>query len=170
MKHFSSTAIIGMYSFRIVALATALLASMFCAAGAIDVFDFDNELERGRYLKLVAELRCPKCQNQNLADSNSQIAIDLRAEVARMVQEGLDDPDVKEYMVNRYGDFVLYNPPVQNNTLVLWWAPVLMGLIGLLVFGAIIYQRRKLQLSGEPEVDKPHEKNAAQSGTNQASE
>ncbi len=118
-------------------------------AGAIDVFEFKDESERARYMVLVDELRCPKCQNQNLADSNSQIAIDLRAEVARMVDEGLSDKDVKEYMVNRYGDFVLYEPPVQKNTLVLWWAPVLMVLIGLVVFASIIYQRRN---AGEPEL------------------
>lgn len=109
---------------------------------AIGAYDFESDDQRLRYQFLVHELRCPKCQNQNLSDSNSQIAIDLRDEVARMVLEGRPDDEIKNYMVSRYGDFVLYRPPVQSNTLVLWWAPVLMMGLGALIFFVIVLRRR----------------------------
>ena len=110
---------------------------------AIDAVQFKDEPTRLRFYHLVDELRCPKCQNQNLADSNSQIAIDLRREVARLVQEGGSDDEIKSFMVDRYGDFVLYRPPLQSNTLVLWWGPVGMLAIGVLVYLLILLSKRK---------------------------
>ncbi|MBX2858113.1 MAG: cytochrome c-type biogenesis protein CcmH [Cellvibrionaceae bacterium] len=109
-----------------------------------DVFEFANDEERVRFQALVAELRCPKCQNQNLADSNSQIAIDLRNEVYRMLKEQKSDEEIKDFLVDRYGDFVLYRPPVQSNTLVLWWAPAVMLGLGVLVFAFIVVQRSRV--------------------------
>ncbi|WNO07689.1 cytochrome c-type biogenesis protein [Teredinibacter sp. KSP-S5-2] len=109
----------------------------------VDVFDFDTDSQRLRYQDLAAELRCPKCQNQNLIDSNSQISADLRKEVVRLIKEGKSDREVKAYLVQRYGDFVLYKPPFQGNTLVLWWGPVFLLFLGLLVFVVIIVQRQK---------------------------
>lgn len=109
-----------------------------------DVFEFANDEERTRFQTLIAELRCPKCQNQNLADSNSQIAIDLRNEVYRMLKEHKSDKEIKVFLVNRYGDFVLYRPPVQSNTLVLWWAPAVMLGLGVLVFAFIVVQRSRV--------------------------
>ena len=123
--------------------------SLAVLSQAIDAYDFESELDRARYQYLVQELRCPKCQNQNLSDSNSAIAIDLRNEVARMIIERLDDDEIKEYMVNRYGDFVLYRPPVQNNTLVLWWGPVGMLLMGALIFLSIVLRRRAIAAQSE---------------------
>ncbi|WP_236074911.1 cytochrome c-type biogenesis protein [Teredinibacter purpureus] len=118
----------------------------------IDAYEFDSEVDRARYQRLAQELRCPKCQNQNLSDSNSAIAIDLRNEVARMIREGRSDSEIKTYMVNRYGDFVLYRPPIQNNTLVLWWAPAVMLFVGLCVFVVIAFRRRRLVDSGSGDV------------------
>jgi len=120
-----------------------LLANASSVYAAIDVLEFDSDQDRLRYQSLVAELRCPMCQNQNLADSNSQIAIDLRNEVYRLMNEKLNDDEIKTYLVNRYGDFVLYKPPVQNNTIVLWWAPVGMLAIGLVVFVMVIVKRSR---------------------------
>lgn len=108
---------------------------------AIDVHEFDSEEKSDRFQGLVQELRCPKCQNQNLADSNSQISIDLRDQVARLVSEGESDAAVKEYMVERYGEFVLYKPPVEDSTLALWWGPGVMFGVAFLVFGLVIYKR-----------------------------
>jgi len=125
-------------------LLLAVIVGAVEARAAIDAYAFESESARVRYQVLVQELRCPKCQNQNLSDSNSAIAIDLRNEVARMITEGRTDPEIKEYMVNRYGDFVLYRPPVQKNTLVLWWAPVLMTIVGLSIFLVILLRRRRL--------------------------
>lgn len=109
----------------------------------VDVYDFDTDSQRLRYQGLAAELRCPKCQNQNLIDSNSQISADLRREVVRLIKEGKSDREIKAYLVQRYGDFVLYNPPIQGNTFVLWWGPVFLLLLGLVVFVVIIVQRQK---------------------------
>lgn len=123
------------------------------AAEPVSLHEFDNEVDRARYRLLVQELRCPKCQNQNLLDSNSEIAVDLRNQVARLVKEGRSDAEIKEYMVNRYGDFVLYRPPVQSNTLVLWWAPVIMLAAGALIFITIVVRRRKAEFGSESEAD-----------------
>lgn len=122
---------------------------------ALDVHEFDSESQRQRYQQLTFELRCPKCQNQNLADSNSQISIDLRAEVVRLLKEGKTDAEIKQYMVDRYGDFVLYNPPVQSNTLVLWWGPIIILLIGIVAFFVILSKRSRVNVlvDGEPDVD-----------------
>ncbi|WP_425507016.1 cytochrome c-type biogenesis protein [Teredinibacter haidensis] len=133
---------------RLTCISTALLFGLVSLAAvssqvAIDAYEFDSEPQRGRYQVLVQELRCPKCQNQNLSDSNSAIAIDLRNEVARMIRAGQTESEIKDYMVNRYGDFVLYRPPVQKNTLVLWWAPVIMLGVGVLVFATILVRRRR---------------------------
>lgn len=131
---------------------------LFCLLGILMVGDrlwasigtheFDTEAERERYQGLVHELRCPKCQNQNLSDSNSEIAVDLRDQVARMVHDGQSNEQIKEYMVNRYGDFVLYRPPVQNNTLVLWWGPLAMLVAGASIFLVTVLKRRKLAKNG----------------------
>ena len=110
-------------------------------ASAIDVHDFSSEENLQLYQKLSEELRCPKCQNQNLSGSNSQIAIDMRTEVARLVEEGMTEAEVKGFMVDRYGDFVLYRPPVQSNTMVLWVGPAVIFGIGIVIFAIILVRR-----------------------------
>ena len=123
--------------------------SLNAFAGAIDVYDFKTDSEHKRFQQLSYELRCPKCQNQNLSDSNSQIANDLKNEVARLIREGNTDREIKAFMVDRYGDFVLYNPPVQKNTMVLWWGPTVMLGLGLIVFIILIYQRSRSAAKNE---------------------
>ena len=115
-------------------------------------YGFVTAIQLQRYQALVFELRCPHCQNQNLADSDSQIAKDLRAEVVRLIKEGEKDDEIKDFMVARYGDFVLYRPPMQRNTLILWWAPFILLLIGALVFILIVYRRGK-QLTSRDDDD-----------------
>lgn len=128
-------------------LSVLLLAPL---AQAIDPVSFDDPKDLERYHQLTWELRCPKCQNQNLIDSNSQISVDLRREVAQLIEEGKTDKQIKQHMVSLYGDFILYRPPVQKNTLVLWAAPgVLLG-IGALIFAVIILRRSKVP---EDELD-----------------
>ncbi len=120
---------------------------------AIDVVEFDDAVERERFNQLTYELRCPKCQNQNLVDSNSQISQDLRREVARLIREGKNDGEIKTQMVALYGDFILYRPPVQSNTVVLWIGPVVMMALGILVFGVILIKRMKTEmLDDEDEI------------------
>jgi len=108
---------------------------------AIDHYAFANEELRARYTNLVKELRCPKCQNQNIADSNSPISMDLREQVFIQLSEGKSDPEIVQYMIDRYGQFIIYRPPVNGKTVVLWFAPVLFLAIGL--FTVFMLLRRK---------------------------
>ncbi|WP_245929118.1 cytochrome c-type biogenesis protein [Agarilytica rhodophyticola] len=129
-----------------------LLLSLICAAlpsMAVDVVEFDSPRDHERYQQLTYELRCPKCQNQNLIDSNSQISEDLRDEVVRLIKEGKTDSEIKEYMVSLYGDFILYKPPLQKNTIVLWAGPVLMLILGMCIFGVIIFKRSRMNEDDE---------------------
>lgn len=117
----------------LLALFFGCLASWLVIASPVDTYEFKDQVTKDRYQALVKELRCPKCQNQNLADSNSQIAIDLRAQVYTMLNEGKADSEIVNYMVARYGDFVLYRPQVSSLTYILWYGP-----IGLLLIGGVV--------------------------------
>ena len=117
----------------LLALFFGCLASWLVVASPVDTYEFKDQVTKDRYQALVKELRCPKCQNQNLADSNSQIAIDLRAQVYIMLNEGKADSEIVNYMVARYGDFVLYRPQVSSLTYILWYGP-----IGLLLIGGVV--------------------------------
>lgn len=114
-------------------IVSTLFFSFFVAAGPVDTYEFKNEQLRDRYQTLVKELRCPKCQNQNLADSNSQIAVDLRAKVYEMINENQSDDQIVDFMVSRYGDFVLYSPRVNKQTYILWFGPIVLFLIGVVI-------------------------------------
>ena len=117
------------------------------ALAAIDTYEFKDEGERQRFRQLTEELRCPKCQNQNIADSNAPIAMDLRREIYRMFAEGKSNAEIVEFLVDRYGDFVLYNPPLSSKTLLLWYGPAgLLGL-GVLTLGVIVWRRRRSAIS-----------------------
>lgn len=124
-----------------------LLCSLWLAVpalAAIDTHEFATEGERERYRKLTEELRCPKCQNQNIADSDAPIALDLREETYRlMTQEGLSNDQIVNFLVERYGDFVRYKPPMDKRTLVLWFGPFTLLGIGLLMLVVIVVRRRK---------------------------
>ncbi len=113
------------------------------AQAAIDAYEFKNEAERERYRTLVEELRCPKCQNQNIADSNAPIAMDLRREIYRMLEEGQTNEQIVDYLVARYGDFVRYKPPVNAKTLVLWYGPIALLVLGFGVLAFILIRRRR---------------------------
>ncbi|MBX2808248.1 MAG: cytochrome c-type biogenesis protein CcmH [Cellvibrionaceae bacterium] len=110
---------------------------------AIDVHTFETQSQRQRYHALIDELRCPKCQNQNLSGSNSQIAQDLRNEVHRLLVSGQSNTEIKQQMVARYGEFVLYKPLLKASTLVLWLLPLLLLVIALMILGLILRQRRQ---------------------------
>lgn len=95
-----------------------------------------------RYHALISELRCPKCQNQNLADSDAPIAEDLRGELQRLLNEGYSDEEILQFMTTRYGTFVLYKPPFENNTLLLWGLPAVLLLTGLLLLVFLLRRNR----------------------------
>jgi len=105
---------------------------------------FESQLQEDRFNQLTLELRCLVCQNQNLADSDAQLAHDLRAEVHEMLVAGNSNDEIKQFMVERYGDFVLYRPPVQTNTYLLWLGPLVILLIGAVVLRSNIKKRTAL--------------------------
>ncbi|MFP3516629.1 cytochrome c-type biogenesis protein [Pseudomonas sp. SIMBA_077] len=113
------------------------------AHAAIDTYEFANDAERARFRELTQELRCPKCQNQDLADSNAPIATDLRREIYRMLGEGKDNQQIIDFMVDRYGDFVRYKPALTGKTAVLWFGPLALLLGGVVVIGVIVGRRRR---------------------------
>jgi cytochrome c-type biogenesis protein CcmH len=96
-----------------------------------------------RLLELSNELRCLVCQNQTIADSNAELAVDLRREIRGMIQAGKTNPEIIDFMVVRYGDFVLYRPPVKGITLLLWGGPVALMLIGFFIMQRYLRQRAK---------------------------
>ena len=109
---------------------TALLFSSM-AFSAIDALNFTSPQQESDYHQLTQSLRCPQCQNNNIADSNATIAVDMRGKVFELLQEGKSKNDVVDYMVARYGNFVTYDPPMTASTLVLWIAPLLLVLLGV---------------------------------------
>lgn len=127
-----------------IGLTLALLISASQASAVIEILEFNTEAEKVRYQELIDELRCPKCQNQNLADSNAQIAIDLRNKVRELIDQGKSDEEIKDHLVARYGDFVLYRPEVKKETYVLWYGPfILLGFGALIVVIVLLNNRRK---------------------------
>lgn len=103
------------------------------AQAAIDAYSFDTDEQRDRYNALIDELRCPMCLNTNLAGSDAMIAQDLRREVHRLVVEGQSDEEILDFMYERYGDFILYEPRVTLRTVALWFGPLALLLLALLV-------------------------------------
>jgi cytochrome c-type biogenesis protein CcmH len=112
------------------------------AQAAIDAYQFRDEAERARYSELTRELRCPKCQNQDIADSNAPIAADLRKEIYRMLGEGRSNQQIIDFMVDRYGEFVRYKPELTSRTWLLWFGPAVLLIGGLVVIGVIVGRRR----------------------------
>ena len=109
----------------------------------IEVHQFKSQQQEQRYKTLINELRCLVCQNQNLADSNAELAQDLRKKVYNMVMEDKSDKQIHEYMVDRYGDFVLYRPPFKMRTYLLWTGPFLILATGLILLITYIHKRNK---------------------------
>lgn len=119
-----------------------LLAS--CLTSAEELLQFDTDAQRTLYNKLAAELRCPQCQNQNIADSNAIVAVDMRQKTYELVLQGQSQQQILQYMINRYGDFVHYQPPLNRVTVWLWLAPLLL-LLSLIAVG--LYRRRYVPAS-----------------------
>ncbi|WP_025120745.1 MULTISPECIES: cytochrome c-type biogenesis protein [unclassified Serratia (in: enterobacteria)] len=123
---------------RLITLLVAALLS-FSAAAAIDTYKFNSVEQEQQYRELTEQLRCPKCQNNSIADSNAIIASDMRTKVYELMMQGQDKQQVIDYMVARYGNFVTYEPPVTPATLILWVGPLLFVLIG----GAVVILRSR---------------------------
>ena len=123
---------------------TAAALVLACQALAKEPLIFMNPEQEARYNELTLELRCLVCQNQNLADSDAPLAQDLRKEIYDMMQAGQSNEEIKTFLVDRYGDFVLYKPPVKGNTLALWLAPAVLLLGGGLVVVLIVRKRTRM--------------------------
>lgn len=125
---------------------SVLLLFFFCGAllaQAIDPLPFKNHAEEVRFQHLTRQLRCLVCQNENLADSNADLARDLRHEVFQLMQTGKSDDEIKQYLVDRYSKFVLYDPPIEQSTLLLWFGPLLILLAGAAVVVATVRKRTR---------------------------
>jgi len=117
---------------------------------AIDTSEsFDDPEMQARYEKIVEEVRCLKCQNATLKDSPATLAADLRREIRRMVEEGMSDDEIFDFLVDRYGEFALYRPRASGRTLVLWVIPVLLLLGGAFLLANIVRQRMAMPIDDD---------------------
>jgi cytochrome c-type biogenesis protein CcmH len=126
-----------------------LLLGTHASFAAIEIHEFNNEVDRQRYQTFINEMRCPKCQNQNLSGSDSPIAMDLRKELYLMIEAGRSDQEIVNFMVERYGEFILYRPRLSPATILLWAAPVLFLIFGALLLWIIVRKRRSLSVDSE---------------------
>jgi cytochrome c-type biogenesis protein CcmH len=124
-----------------------LLPTIACA---IDALPFKDRAEEQRFQNLTRQLRCLVCQNESLADSSADLAKDLREEVFEQMREGKSDAEIKNYLTARYSDFVLYNPPLRGSTILLWFGPLLVLLIGAFVVFRIVRRRRAIPRTAPP--------------------
>jgi len=128
--------------FKIFLVAAALVLA--CQATAKEPLIFMNPEQEARYNELTLELRCLVCQNQNLADSDAPLAQDLRREIYNMMQAGRSNDEIKTFLVDRYGDFVLYKPPIKGNTLALWLMPAVLLTLGGVVVLLTVRKRTRM--------------------------
>jgi len=137
------------FAFRSAAVAVVLLCGSGIAPPSVhavmEPLKFESSSQESRYKALIAELRCLVCQNQNLADSNAELARDLRLLTYNMILSGSSDKDIVQFMVSRYGDFVLYRPPFKPSTALLWLAPLLFMAGGFFVLFRIFRWRKNIR-------------------------
>lgn len=126
-------------SFYFKVMTALLLLWSASVLGTENSYEFDSEAQRQSFLRLTAELRCPMCQNQNIADSDAMIAHDMRRKTYQLLRQGKTEQEVIDYMKDRYGNFVHYQPPVTAVTMWLWALPVLFAVCALL----FVVMRRK---------------------------
>jgi cytochrome c-type biogenesis protein CcmH len=135
-------------------------AAMPLASAAADaVPTAQDPVAASRAVKLSEKLRCLVCQNQSIAESNAELALDLRRQIHEQIAAGKSDDQIVDYMVARYGDFVLYQPPVKSTTVLLWAGPALLVLVGFFVLGRTLRARRRL--AAEPPLSAAEQERAA---------
>ncbi len=133
---------------RAFVLLLALLVSSTSTAIDTGVAFEDPEMQ-ARYENIISEVRCLVCQNQTIKDSNVFLAADLRREIRRMMTEGMSDAEIADFLVARYGDFVLYSPPKSGRTLILWITPALLLGVGGIVLVRVVRDRMKMPIDDE---------------------
>ena len=132
---------------------TLLLVLFSPLLWAIDPQEFSDAQEETRYWALIEELRCLVCQNQNLADSNAPLARDRRDQVLEQLKAGRSDDEIKDYLVDRYGDFVLYRPPVKPATWGLWFGPLVIVMLGAVIMALTLKRRQRLSAEALADPD-----------------
>lgn len=130
---------------RTIFVLLALLAVPGSLVAGMEEFDFSGNVDEDRFKSFIGEVRCLVCQNQSLADSDAELAHDLREEIYEQMQQGSGDIEIVDFLVSRYGDFVLYNPPVKPSTYLIWYGPFVLLLIGLAVLAFNLRQRGRQQ-------------------------
>jgi len=140
--------------------AAALCTGLFFIGGATLVADTARALDaygqiedpalQARYERIIQQLRCLVCQNESIADSNVELASDLRRQVREMLIAGKSDDAIFAFMTDRYGEFVRFNPPLEPKTLLIWGAPFIMLLVGVAIIYRVVRQRSRLPLDDEP--------------------
>ena len=126
--------------------AIVALVTCFTAWGKVEIIKFDDPAKRELYQTMIAELRCLVCQNQNLADSNAELAVDLRRRTRELIDQGKTRAEIADYMVARYGEFVLYRPPLNSANLLLWIGP---GVLLFIAIAVALFRRN----SRKPPID-----------------
>jgi len=116
---------------------------------AVEILEFSDPEQQERFTRLTEELRCLVCQNENLADSNADLAKDLKKEIYGMIQNGDSNKEIIDYLVARYGDFILFRPPFKATTYLLWLAPAIFLLIGFFFARSLLRQQKTQKLTGE---------------------
>ena len=134
-------------------LVAFLLFASMQAIAAIDVYEFESPEQEQRYRALIEELRCPKCQNQNLAGSDAGVATDLKNRTYELMQQGKSDDEIRRYLVERYGDFITYKPPLRGATRLLWGGPFAL----MLVMAGVIVWRVRRRKAAHPQAMSPEE-------------
>ena len=128
----------------IIAFILLFFISFTSHAQVVDTWAFESPQQQEKSLFIASQLRCPQCQNQNLLESNAPVAVSMRHQVFTMVAEGKSEEEITRWMTQRYGEFVLYNPPLTGQTIVLWALPcVLLLLAGVLLWRASVSQSKK---------------------------
>ncbi|CAN0599323.1 unnamed protein product, partial [Laminaria digitata] len=156
MSIFARGAVSWVFAFVLMTLAFASHPAQ--AASSIDVYDFPSTEVEDRYRALIQEFRCPKCLNTNIAGSDAPIAQDLRTTVYRLlVVEGFSDDEIRDYLHERYGDFVLYDPPLSYRTVWLWFAPGFFLLLGVF----LLWRVRRSSSAAAPLADDERQRLAA---------
>lgn len=146
---------------RMLSVLLLVLLSPLAQAEVANVYEFDTAEQEQRFQDLIVELRCPKCQNQNIADSNAPISKDMRAEVYRRMRAGASNDEIVDALVARFGEFILYKPQVEKRTILLWATPAIAVLGGLLVVAGVVLRARRRQSEPEPALSAEEQARAA---------
>lgn len=130
--------------------------------GAIEIYEFKNDEDEIRYKALIEELRCPKCQNQNLAGSDAPIAVDLKNQTYQMIMDGRSDAEIRQFMFDSYGDFISYKPPVRPSTWILWFFPPILLVVFILGWLLKVKKGRAVAVDEISALSKTEEERVAQ--------